>query len=182
MNMKSKLLLCLALVLSGVFFLRVDAQDVTTPQGFPNLLPAVTNVNFSVTHPIAVRLPTKLKIERTASMLFVSLDTNAFVSTNLLVGSNAVTVVLGNVFAWPIGEPRPTNSASGFQDTLGFNTGTLALSTNLDGLPLAGQSYNVEMDLTAFETDAPAGHPMIFPWSTNYEIIWQQTLREIVKP
>ena len=111
-------------------------------------------------------------------MLFVGFDTNTLESTNLLVGSNAVTVVLGKLLAWPVGEPRPTNSAWGFQGGLDFNLSTgFVLSTNLAGLPQLGKSYNIEMNLKAYETDSPAGHMA----STNHEIIWQRTLKEIVK-
>ena len=183
--MNPKLLLCLALVLSGILLgSSAVAQDTPEPTNWHGflMLPSITNVNFLITHRVSVRVPTKLKIERMAGMLSVTFDTNEFESTNLVIGSNAVTVVLGNLFAWPVGEPRPTNRIGGWQDAgLDFNSGTVVLSTNLDGLPQPGTSYIVEMDLTAFETDAPAGHMRMFPWSTNYNIIWQRTLKQIVE-
>ena len=180
-----KLLLFLSLVLSGVLLgSSAVAQDTPEPTNRHSLLmfPSITNVNFLITHRISVRVPTKLKIERMTGMLSVSLDTNEFESTNLVVGSNAVAVVLGKLFAWPVGEPRPTNWIDGWQDAgLDFNLGTVVLSTNLDGLPQPGASYIVEMDLTAFETDARAGHMRMFPWSTNYNIIWKCVLKQIVE-
>ncbi len=176
-------LLCLALVLSGILLgSSAVAQDVTEPTNWHGflMLPSITNVNFSITHPISVRVPTKLKIERTADMLSVSIDTNGFETTNLMVGTNVVTGVEETLFIYPVGEPRPTNSGFGAQGELDFNLGTVFLATKRDGIPQAGKSYVVEMDLSAFEIDTPQDR-QIFPWSTNYEIIWRRTLKQIVK-
>jgi hypothetical protein len=146
--MNPKFLLCLALALSGIWLgssaVAQDTPEPTNRHGFL-MFPPITNVNFLITHRVSVRVPTKLKIERMAGMLSVTFDTNEFESTNLVIGSNAVTVVLGKLFAWPVGEPRPTNWIGGWQDVgLNFNPGTVVLST-------------------------------------NYDIIWQRVLKQIVK-
>jgi hypothetical protein len=182
--MKPNSHLCLALVLSGgLLGCSAIAQDTPEPTNWHGflMLPSITNADFSITHPISVRVPTKLQIERTADTLSVTIDTNGFESTNLMVGTNVVTVVLEKLFIYPAGAPRPTNSAYGAQGQLDFDLGGLLFHTERDGLPQPGKSYVVEADLTAFETDAPRGHFPIFPWSTNYEIIWQRTLKQTVK-
>jgi hypothetical protein len=181
---QSKIILCLALVLSGIWLgCSVVAQDTPEPtsqwHGL-SMLPPITDANFSITHPISVRVPTKLKIERTTDMLSVTIDTNGFESTNLMVGTNVATGVQEKLFIYPAGELRPTNSAYGAQGQLDFNLGGLFFHTERDGFPQPGKSYVVEMDLAAFEIDAPQNR-RIFPWSTNCEIIWQRTLRQVVK-
>jgi hypothetical protein len=181
--MKPKLILCLALVLSGFFCFRAAPQNISKTNkwlDFP-MLPPITNANFSITHQISVRVPTKLKIERTVDMLSVTIDTNGFEFTNLMVGTNVVTGVQENLFIYPVDEPRPTNWTGGAQGGLDFNLGTSFWWTKRDRFPQVGKNYIVEMDLAAFETDTPGGHMRIFPWSTNYEIIWQRTLKQIVK-
>jgi hypothetical protein len=181
--MKPKLLLCLALVLSGLFCFIVVAQDVTTTNkwiGFPSF-PPLTNINPSVTHPVSVRVPTKLKIERTADMLSVAISTNGFETTNLMVGSNMVTGAASELFVYPEGESCPTNPGRESLGSLDFNLATLILSPKLDGIPQADKSYVVEMHVIAFETDIPGQH-MWSPQSKNYKVIWRRTLKEIVKP
>lgn len=181
--MNSKFLFCLALTLSGSFCLRARAQDVATTNkwmGFPSF-PPLTNVNPSVTHPVSVRVPTRLKIERTADTLSVTIDTNDCEVTNLMVGSNMVTGAESELFVYPEGESRPTNSVRGSLGGLDFNLGTDILSPPLDGIPQADKSYAVEMEIVAFETDIPGQH-MWSPHSRNYKVIWRRTLKEIVKP
>ena len=171
------------LVLSGLFYVDVMAQDATMPNGRPEPFPepAISQANFSSTHQISMRVPTKLKIRRTSDALFVAIDTNGFESTNLMVGTNVEMVVQNKLFVWPAGEIHPTNWVRMGQSGLNFDLGTALLSTNLDGLPKPGTSYIVEMDLTAFETEERGGRSRIFPWSTNYKIIWQRTLKQIVQ-
>jgi hypothetical protein len=181
--MKNKLLLCLALVLSGLFCFTVVAQDVTTTTkwiGFPSF-PPLTNINPSVTHPVSVRVPTKLKIERTADMLSVTISTNGFESTNLMVGTNMVTGVESELYIYPTGELRPTNCMVMGLGGLDFYQGKSFWHTKPDGIPQAGKTYIVEMDLKAFETDIPSQH-MWMPWGKNYKVLWRRTLKEIIKP
>jgi hypothetical protein len=182
--MKSKLCLYLAFILNGVLFnhFAVGQNSANTSRwpGF-NDLPPITNVNFSVTHLLSVRVPTKLKIERTLDTLSVTFDTNGFESTNLMVGTNAVTGVQSKLFIYQAGSPRPTNCIGIGQGALDFNLGTSFWVTQRDGFPQIGKSYIVETDVAAFETDSRGGHLMIFPWSTNYKIIWRRTLKQFVE-
>jgi hypothetical protein len=184
--MKLKLILCLALVLSGLFGSRVAAQNVSETNkwhGFPTF-PPITNANPSITHQISVRVPTKLKIERTTDMLSVTIDanTNSFESTNLMVGTNMVTGVRTEDYVYPVGETRSAKygGRGSLSTDLDFNIGTIFLHTKRDGIPQAGKSYIVEMDLAVFETDIPGGH-LWMPESEKYKVIWRRTLKQIVK-
>ncbi|HLZ16440.1 MAG TPA: hypothetical protein VKQ08_05345 [Cyclobacteriaceae bacterium] len=182
--MSPKPLLCLALVLGGIwighFAVAQDTPEFNQGHSSP-MLSSITNADFSVTHQISVSVPTKLKVERTAEMLSVTIDTNGFESTNLMIGTNVVTGVQGWLFVYLVGEPRPTNWIAGWTDAgLDFNFGTIFSHANQVGFPQPDKSYVVEMDLAVFETDTPQDR-RIFPWSTNYEIIWQRTLKQVVK-
>jgi hypothetical protein len=185
--MNPTIILCLALVLSGALSGgSAAAQDGPKPvngHGFP-MLPPITNADFSITHPVSVRVPTKLKVTRTADMLSVTLDPNGFATTNLMVGTNVVTVVQETLFVYPTSGPRPTNrmvnSVGGAQGQLDFNLGTSFFHAERDGFPQPDINYVVEADLAAFETDTPQNR-RIFPWSTNNKILWRQTLKRTVE-
>jgi hypothetical protein len=124
--MKPKLILCLALVLSGgLFAYSAIAQSSAKPDQWQpfQILPPVTNANPSIRCPIAIRVPTKLKIERTSDTLSETIDANSFESTNLMVGTNMVTGVESKIYVYPEGESRSANSGLGLSSGLDFNLG-----------------------------------------------------------
>ena len=94
--MKSKLLLCLALVLSGGLFGCSAVADNPTNsnqwRGF-EILPPITNANPSIRVPLLVHVPTKLKIERASDTLSMEIDKSSLEATNLMAGTNMVTGV-----------------------------------------------------------------------------------------
>jgi hypothetical protein len=181
--MKPKLLLCLALVLSGGLFGNFAvAQGSAKPgqwQPF-QILPPITNSNPSIRCPISVHVPTKLKIERTSDTLSETIDTNSFESTNLMVGTNMVTGVEGKIYVYPEGESRPANGGDSLSSGLDFNLGVDYWHTKQDGIPVPGKKYVVEIDLAAFETDIPPQHDWE-PYGNNYKILWQRTLKQTVE-
>jgi hypothetical protein len=127
-----------------------------------------------------VHVPSKLQIDRTADMLSVTIDTNGFESTNLTVGTNMVTGVESKVYVYPDGESRPVDGGEGLSGGWDFNLGTRFWHTKPDGIPLPGKKYVVEVELTAFETDIPPQHDWS-PHGKNYKILWQRTLKQVVK-
>jgi hypothetical protein len=182
--MNPKLLLCLALVLSGgLLCCRIEAQNFLKTNewpGFPTFSP-ITNADPTILHQISIRVPTKLKIERTTDTLSVAIDKNSFESTNLMVGTNMVTGFRAECYVFPIGESRPTNRSRMVQGgVLDFNSFTCVCQPKLDGIPLAGKKYIVEIDLAIFETDIPSQH-MWMPESKKYKVIWQRTLKQVVQ-
>ena len=179
--MKSKIILCFALVLSGgLFGCSAAAQSSAESEpfrGFP-ILPPITNANPSIRVPLLVHVPTKLKIERTTDMLSVEVDQSSLEATNLMVGTNMVIGVQSEEYVFPEGEPRPANGKYGWGTD--FNLGTSLLHTRPDGIPLPGKKYIVEVDLTVFETDVPPQHEWQPQGSKYYKVLWLRTLRQTV--
>ena len=180
---KPKLILYLALVLSGgLFGHSVIAQSSVKPdqwQPFP-ILPPITNANPAIHCTISIRVPTKLKIERMSDMLSETIDTNSFESTNLIVGTNMVTGVEGKIYVYPEGESRPANGGDSLSSGLDFNLGLRYWHTKQDGIPVPGKKYVVEIDLAIFETDIPPQHHWE-PYGKNYRVLWRRTLKQTVE-
>ncbi len=153
--------------------------------GFPILAP-ISDVDPSVRHKVEVKVPTQLTVERGSNTLSITVDRNSREPTNILVGSKMVTGVQWHTYIYPEGETRPSRtdrgglSGGGSSGGFDFNLGTTFLHTKPDGIPVAGKNYVVEMDLSIFETDIPAQH-MWSPYSTNYRILWERTLRQLVE-
>jgi hypothetical protein len=181
--MKPKLLLCLALVLSGgLSGGSAVAESLMNSNQWPGyqILPPITNANPSIRLPLLVHVPTRLKIERTNDTLSVTIDRSSVEATNLLVGSNMVTGVENIVYVYREGETRPTNGGMGLNGGLDFNLSIGYWHTKTDGIPVAGKKYVVEMELAAFETDIPPQHDWD-PHGKNYKILWRRTLKQIVE-
>ena len=147
--------------------------------------PPITNADPSVRLPLLVHVPTKLKIERTTDMLSVGIENQSSLeTTNLVIGTNMVTGVKSELYVYPVGEARPApandRGYGGLASGLDFNLGTHILHTKPDGIPLPGIKYVVEVELTAFETDIPGGH-FWKPYSKNYRVLWQRTLKQLVE-
>ena len=181
--MKPKLILCLALALSGgLFGCSANAQNSAKHDQWQpfQIIPPITNANPSIRLPLLVHVPTKLKIERASDTLSVEIDKSSLEATNLMVGMNMVTGVESKLYIYPVGEPRPgewLNSGLGGAD---FNLGTSFWHTKQDGIPLPGKKYVVEMELTVFETDIPPQHDWS-PHGKNYKVLWQRTLKQTVE-
>jgi HEAT repeat protein len=146
--------------------------------------PPITNADPSVRLPLLVHVPTKLKIERTTDMLSVGIENQSSLETTNLIGTNMVTGVKSELYVYPVGEARPApandRGYGGLASGLDFNLGTHILHTKPDGIPLPGIKYVVEVELTVFETDIPGGH-FWQPYSKNYRVLWQRTLKQLVE-
>lgn len=180
--MKFRLILCLTLVLGGV-----SPAGSAAAQNPANSLaemfarvPPITNADPSVRHPVPVRTPTKLNIERSPDTLSVTIDTNGFDSTNFMVGANMITGVESKLLVYAEGERKPTNGGIGLEGGLTFNLGVSYWHAKTDNIPLPGKRYVVEMNLTAFETDIPAQHMWDPQGSKNYKVLWRRTLKQTV--
>jgi hypothetical protein len=147
--------------------------------GWPTLGP-ITNADPSIRVPLLVHVPTKLKIERTTDMLSLEIDHSSLEATNLMVGTNMVTGVQSELYAFPEGQPRPANGGYGLGG-MDFNLGKSFWHTKQEGIPLPGKKYVVELDLTVFETDVPPQHMWDPHGSKNYKVLWQRTLKQTVE-
>jgi hypothetical protein len=181
--MKAKFLLALALVASGGWYCHhAQAQSASSTNawhGFP-VIPAITNANPAIRHPVSIQVPTELKIERTNDTLSATVATNRE-TVSIEAGTNMVVGFRSRWFAYPVGEPRPANFSDGLEGGgFVFGTGTIFLHTKPDGIPQKGKSYVVEMELSAFETDIPPQHDWR-PHSKNYRVLWQRTLKQTIQ-
>ena len=152
--------------------------------GFPRfpVLAPVADANPAIRQPILARVPARLKIARTEDTFSVTIDSDSFESTNLLVGTNMITGVQSELLVYPVGEPRPTNrDRMAESGGLVFNMGTAYWHAKPDGIPQAGKRYIVEMNLAAFETDIPPQHLWSPQSSKNYKVIWQRILKQTVE-
>jgi len=183
--MKPKLILCLALALSGgLFGCSANAQNSAKHDQWQpfQIIPPITNANPSIRLPLLVHVPTKLKIERASDTLSVEIDKSSLEATNLMVGTNMMTGVENKIYVYREGESRPAIGGYGLGG-IDFNLGTSIWHITADRVPInpmSKQKYVVEMDLTVFETDIPPQH-MWSPPSKNYKVLWQRTLKQIVE-
>ena len=154
------------------------------PDLFPmfqfRVLASIADADPSISHPISVRVPTKLKSERTPEMLSVEIDTNSFESTNLMVGTNMVTGSDNCLYVYPIDAPRPSQAKVESISGIDCLIGGVFHETDLDGIPVPGKKYVVEADLIIFETDIPPQH-MWEPYGKNYKVLWRRTLTQTVE-
>ena len=153
--------------------------------GLP-VLPPIAEANPLIRQPLMVQVPTRLKIERTADMLSVTIETNGFESTNLMVGKNMVTGVESrcSIFSGPeaswVVAVNPLKQRLGLSSGLDFNPGKAIWNTLTDGIPAAGKQYVIWLELTAFETDVPPQHEWNPRADKSYRVLWQRTLRQAV--
>jgi hypothetical protein len=192
--MKPKLILCLALVLNGGLLgcsaIAQNSAKSDTWNGFP-ILPPITNANPYIRCLVSIRVPTKLKIERTTHTLSVEVDTNSFESTNITVGTNMIIGVQSacsvhladDPFGGHLGRPvglLTDRMGWGLCAGADFNLGKRIWTKNGDGVPQSGTKYVVEAVLAVFETDIPPQHEWS-PYDKKFKIIWQRTLKQTVE-
>src|ERR1700722_15347233 len=115
---------------------RESYRSVLTPQnGTPGT--DVPLADASICHAFTVRVPTRLKVERTADQISVTIYTNHWGFTNVIAGTNMSIGVRSKLLVYPAGEPAPTNSEREADGGLDFNLGTTFLNSKLDGIPQA---------------------------------------------
>lgn len=148
--------------------------------GFP-YRPPIADADPSIRYPVSIRVPTRLKVLRTADSISMDTDPNSVETETITVGTNMATGSQSDIYIYPSGQPPKDKSATG-----GMGGGTMVAPvsytwhTAQDGIPVPGKKYDVEVDLKIFETDIPPQH-MWEPQSKKYKILWQRTLKETVE-
>src|SRR5258706_9476757 len=147
---------------------------------FP-ILPPIEDAEPSKRQVVLVRVPTKLHIERTTETLAVEVDRSSLERTNLLIGAKMVTGVQSELYVYPEGNSRPSQSIClGLNGGVDFNLGTDYLNVKREGIPATGKKCVVEMDLEIFETDIPPQHEWS-PFGGKYQVLWRRTLKQTVE-
>lgn len=126
---------------------------------------------------IRIRVPTKLRIERTPGEVKVEIDRDSLESVKLTIEEGMVTGIKAELRVYPVGESRPAMADSvGIKSGIDFDLDVDFLNAGEPGFPVPNKKYTIEMALTFFETDVHPGH-MWQPWdSTRYKALWQRTL------
>jgi len=195
--MKPGLFLCLVLVLSG-------CPTAIAQYSMPLTIPTA---NPSIREEYQVHVPTKLLVKRTQGILMIYGDRDSLEYTNLMVGTNMLLAMWCDVYVYSAGSSRPTNYCHNVEksdlcpnasiaDKLDFNPGPYLwrpegkgiaeppassapwIHTHKGGV-VSGAKYNIEMELTIFETDAARIYRTWNPAKARYyKILWQRTLKQ----
>ena len=157
-----------------------------------------------------VRVPTKLSVRRIKGVLSIQADIKSLEYTNLTVGTNMMMAMWCDMYVYPIGSSRPTNYChnldvgpigpdASFASTLEFDmepyywrpdgNGVAAPITSMvpwihthEGSVISGEKYNVEVDLTIFETDSTKVSRSWNPQRARYyKVLWRRTLNQVVE-
>jgi hypothetical protein len=195
--MKPKLLLGLALVLSGGLFVSIaTAQEA----------------NASIRETYQISLPTKLSVTQIKGVLKIRTDKQSLEVTNLSIGTNMMVSMWCDVYVYETGSSRPTNYCHTLESNgvfcpdisvtkeLYFDSFIFFWRPDGDGLAqpmwasrpwiwthegsvVHGKSYAVEMDLALFETDykGKITHNWDLKKAAYYKVIWRRTLKQIIE-
>lgn len=135
---------------------------------------------------VAIRVPTRINVERTSHRISVTIDNRNFLEwTNIVVQSGEDVGQADELYVYPAGQSRPLKATPycfGYSGGMDFNLGTHYLNTSLGGIPAAGKSYVVDLDLALFET-GPRTSTMFHAFQTcpltNFiiyfgEVVWNK--------
>jgi hypothetical protein len=142
---------------------------------FPSPPPAA-NADPARRHAAVVSVPTRLKITRHGTALFIALDPKGQKREALSVGANMVTGIRSELFVYPLGGSRPMHPGFSLRGGLEFEFEPQRFETGI-----SDQTLTVEMVLEIFETDIPVQHEWS-PTSGKFKVLWKGVLRSEVKP
>jgi hypothetical protein len=127
--MSTKLILCLAFVLTGGLFgcstashhqiEQVQNKNRTPNDDWTNSIPLpIPDANPSVRHGFRVHVPTEVIVKRIKGVLTMSGDPRSLEFTNLIIGSKMAIGMWCDVYVYAAGESRPTNYCHGVEGGL----------------------------------------------------------------
>jgi hypothetical protein len=126
---------------------------------------------------IQIRVPTKLRIERTPGVVKVEVNRDSLESVKLTIDEGMVIGVKDELRVYPAGKSRPAlPQRSGVTEGTDFNLGVDSLNANDRNFPVPNKKYAVEMTLTVFETDLHPRHTWRPLESRKYKVLLQRTL------
>ena len=124
-----------------------------------------------------IRVPTKLRIERTPDVVKVKVDRDSLEPVKLTIDEGMVVGSKSELRVYPAGKPRPALAQrSGVTEGADFDSGDDILNAGERTFPVPNNKYIVEIALTFFETDLHPRH-MWQPWaSKKYKALLRRTL------
>jgi len=145
----------------------------------PPIYPPTPDADPSIRHDVVVAVPTRLTVERTPDRLIVGFDHASTQGVRVTLGERMTMGVKWELRVWREGEARPAEANGGAgmggpvtSSDLGLSKGNAFINRAQGGIPVPGQGYTVEEDLSVFETDIPAQH-MWSPTSKKYSVLWE---------
>ena len=169
----------LAAVISTGCAARTQSQSTAALQGGSEEQP-IRDADPSIRSPRTVRVPTKLKIERTTNTLTFGTDYSSLESTNIMVGLKMAVGIAFERWVYREGEARPPRHSREVTSSLDSGSGAAYYHAEEIGIPVPGEKYVAEMEITIFETNIPPQRRWS-PFSEKYRILWRRTLRQIVE-
>jgi len=156
-------------------------DSLTTPvnsrfDGFP-IIPANANANPTNRSPIAVRVPTTMRVVRHGDSLTISFP--LLQTTNLMIGQNMATGITREESIRSVG--IASRLGMSLQGGLAFESSTNVFTLSGDAVPQPGQEFTFECQLTLFETDLPSQHLWSPQSGKHYKVLWAHTFKETIK-
>ena len=142
--------------------------------GFPDVRPPIAEADPKIREIARFKIPTKLLVNRENTVIGIKVDTSSLVDTVLSVGRKMATGF--SVETYVISGGKRTLSSIGTISGKEAYFGEENLFRDVEGFPIIGESYFIEMVIKIFETDIPPQH-MWRPESARYRILWTDTLR-----
>jgi hypothetical protein len=144
--------------------------------GFP-VLPPVADVDPTHRSPVAVRVPTAMRVVRHGDSLTISFP--LLQTTNLMIGQNMATGITRDESIYSAG--IASRLGMSLQGGLAFEAGTNLLTLSGDAIPQPRQEFVFEYQVTMFETDVPAQHMWSPQSGKHYKVLWRRTFKETIK-
>jgi hypothetical protein len=161
------------------------AQDPTFRH--PPFYPPTADADPAVRHEVVVPMPTRLSIERTSDRISVGFELASPRNVRINVGKKMTIGVKYEMRVYATNDARPVNAGGvGYASinepvsasVRGLLNGRQFLNTGQGGVPAPGTRYNIEGDVSIFETDVPAQH-MWMPESKRYRVLWETALKTV---
>jgi hypothetical protein len=124
-----------------------------------------------------VQVPAALRIARGLDTLSVEIDPDLLADKTVRVEPGRSIGVAYTARVHERGRPRLESTRRGYVPGRGFDLGTLVWRTGKDGLPRAGEKYQVEMQLVLFETDVRPG-PDWNPHAGHFRVLLEKALSQ----
>lgn len=126
---------------------------------------------------VQIRVPTRLRIERTPGVVKVEVSQDSPESVKLTIDTGMVIGVKDELRVYPADKSRPARPHRlGVTEGTDFNLGVDFLNAGDPNFPVPDKKYAVEVGLTVFETDLHPRH-LWRPWkSSKYKVLLQRTL------
>ncbi len=123
-----------------------------------------------------MRVPAAVRIARSLDALTVSFDPAAMARTTVVAEAGMVIGTEVDTYVYPMGAARPAHGLVELASGPDADVGTSIWNAK-DGIPAPGKRYAVDMEVTVFETDVPAGHHWM-PTAGHYQVLWTRTLHQ----